>query len=300
MISPKSKSRSVGSLFSGIGGIDLGFEMAGFDVIFQVEKDRYCLRVLEKNFPDTKRFEDVKDVGKINLPTVNVLAGGFPCQPLSVAGKRNAQKDERWLWPEFSRIIGEIRPGYVFLENVPAITASTKHGRSAGVDVITDLTRMGYDSVWCIIPACWVGSPQLRYRWYCISRPHGRENWQTIFHETFANCETMAYPDRELRKEFGDNKQTEEKLPGRRGGGVAESGLVRNPDGFSARLDRLGYAHRWPAGPGEQYDWEPGRTVEKKSVKHCRARITSLGNAVVPQVIFLFAELIKRYMDNDQ
>ncbi len=110
-----------GELFAGIGGIGLGLERAGMEVRWHVEKDEYCRRVLAKHWPDVARYEDVKDVGAHNLEPVDLICGGFPCQPVSVAGKRKAQDDERWLWPEFSRILRELRPRYALMENVPGL-----------------------------------------------------------------------------------------------------------------------------------------------------------------------------------
>lgn len=118
---------TVGSLFSGIGGIDLAFSWAGFDVIFQVEIDEYCRKVLAKHAPEywskAKVYEDVFKVGRHNLETPDVLVGGFPCQSVSVAGKRAGirQGTQSGLWLEFARIISELRPRIVLLENVTGI-----------------------------------------------------------------------------------------------------------------------------------------------------------------------------------
>ena len=101
---------TVGSLFTGIGGIDLGLERAGMRVLWQVEIDDWCRRVLAKHWPDVERFADVRDVGAHNLAPVDVICGGFPCQPVSTAGKQRGRADERWLWPEFARIVRGLPP----------------------------------------------------------------------------------------------------------------------------------------------------------------------------------------------
>lgn len=99
---------TVGSLFSGIGGLELGLERAGMRVEWQVENDSFCTKVLEKHWPHVTRHGDIRTAGRHNLSRVDVLAGGFPCQPHSVAGKRKASNDERNLWPEFYRIVCEL------------------------------------------------------------------------------------------------------------------------------------------------------------------------------------------------
>ena len=108
--------------FSGIGGFDLGFERAGIETIWQVEIDEYCRKVLARHFPHAQRFSDIRECGAHNLTPVDVLSGGFPCQDISVAGKGAGIEGERsGLWTEYARIIGELRPRYVIVENVAAL-----------------------------------------------------------------------------------------------------------------------------------------------------------------------------------
>jgi DNA (cytosine-5)-methyltransferase 1 len=153
----------VGSLFSGIGGFDLGLERAGMEVIWQVENDPYCQKVLAKHWPDVPCYGDVHDVGAHNLAEVDVICGGFPCQPVSQAGKQRGQDDERWLWPQFARIVGELRPRYVLVENVPGILI-----RGLG-DVLGDLAELGYDAEWGCVSAASVGAPHLRKRIFIVA-----------------------------------------------------------------------------------------------------------------------------------
>ena len=158
----------VGSLFSGIGGFDLGLERTGgFEVVWQVEWDSYCQKVLAKHWPDIPCYGDIHEVGKHNLEKVDVLVGGFPCQPVSVAGKRKGQDDDRWLWPEFGRIIRELRPRYAIMENVPGLLV-----RGMG-DVLGDLSEFGYDAEWGIVSAKSVGAPHLRKRIFIIGYTNG-------------------------------------------------------------------------------------------------------------------------------
>lgn len=111
----------VGSLFAGIGGLDLGLERAGMKIVWQVEIDPFCLRMLEKHWPEVPKYGDIRQLTGEELEEVDLIAAGFPCQPVSVAGKKRGTEDERWLWPEAARIIRMVRPKYVLVENVPGL-----------------------------------------------------------------------------------------------------------------------------------------------------------------------------------
>lgn len=156
----------VGSLFSGIGGLDLGLERAGMEVRWQVEQDAWCQRVLAKHWPNVTRYGDIKTIDWTEVEPVDLICGGFPCQPVSLAGKRLAQDDPRWLWPEFARCLRVLRPRYALVENVPGLL-------SAGMgDVLGDLAALGYDAEWDCIPAAAVGAPHLRYRVLIVANAH--------------------------------------------------------------------------------------------------------------------------------
>jgi len=138
---------TVGSLFAGIGGFDLGFERAGFEIKWQVEIDPFCLAVLAKHWPDVRRYEDVRTVGAEQLAAVDVLCGGFPCQDISYAGAGAGLEGKRsGLWFEMRRIVRELRPRYVVVENVAALLE-----RGLG-RVLGDLADSGYDAEWCCFP----------------------------------------------------------------------------------------------------------------------------------------------------
>lgn len=161
----------LGSLFAGIGGFDLGaqwaFDRAGIPhkVLFQVEQNKYCQSILKKHWPDAQVFDDVRAVGRHNLPDIDILMGGFPCQDISVCGHQkgiiNGKKSN--LWFEMLRVIGELRCPIVVLENVPAII------RVGGPVVVGGLAEIGYDCEWKIISAKQFGAPHLRRRWFCIA-----------------------------------------------------------------------------------------------------------------------------------
>lgn len=177
------------SLFTGIGGFDLGFERAGMQCVAQVEFDKRAREVLRKHWPDVALHEDVRNVGKHNLPTVDLVCGGFPCQDLSVAGKRKGLDGERsGLWFEFHRIIGELKPRWVVIENVPGLLTSNR-GRDFAV-ILDGLVKCGYRVAWRVLDAQYFGLAQRRKRVFIVASLGNGRAAEVLFERESGNGNT--------------------------------------------------------------------------------------------------------------
>ena len=152
------------SLFSGIGGLDMAAEWAGIETIGQCEWAEYPTKVLEKHWPDVPRWKDIRTLTgesfyeRTGRRTVDIISGGFPCQPFSTAGKQRGKEDDRYLWPEMVRVIKELRPTWIVGENVAGIV------RMALPDILSELEACGYRTRTFLVPACAVGARHRRYR----------------------------------------------------------------------------------------------------------------------------------------
>jgi DNA (cytosine-5)-methyltransferase 1 len=161
------------SLFAGIGGFDLGLERTqGFETVAFCEIDPFCRRVLAKHWPKVPCYEDVRELTAERLRAdgivPDVIAGGFPCQDISLAGRAAGIEGERsGLWSEYARLVREIRPRFVIVENVSALL-----GRGLG-DVLGDLAEIGYDTEWHCIPAASIGAPHRRDRVWIVAYADG-------------------------------------------------------------------------------------------------------------------------------
>lgn len=160
----------IGSLFSGIGGFDLGLSAAGLgEAAWFVEKDPFCQRVLSARFPGVPVLDDVRLVGAHNLPTVDVLTAGVPCQPASSAGSRRGKDDERWMWPEALRVVREMRPTWALFENPTGLLSL--NGGARFREIIDELCSQFRAVTWVEIRAQDAGAPHRRARVWIVAGP---------------------------------------------------------------------------------------------------------------------------------
>ena len=194
-----------GSLFAGIGGFDRGLERAGMQCEWQVEIEDYPTKVLEKHWPAVKRYRDIREVGKHNLAAVELICGGFPCQPFSVAGKQQSDKDDRYLWPEMFRIVEELRPAWFIGENVTGII------KLALDDVLSDLEGAGYATRTFIIPAAGIGAPHRRDRVWIVANAESvrtRRGQQEVRRSHGRQGRTLSRESLESSKDVSDSEFT--------------------------------------------------------------------------------------------
>ena len=199
---------TVGSLFSGCGGLDLGFELAGFETAWFAETDKWCNKILEKQWPEVPRYGDVRELE--NLEPIDVLVGGFPCQPVSQAGKKLAEEDPRWLWPGFYRTISLLRPRIVVVENVPGL-------RKRGFDrVLGDLAEGGYNARWFSLRSSDIGAPHKRERVFIIANTTiGREHETNEDNERiqFISSEDITSSDTDEKYDYRELERGERGRP---------------------------------------------------------------------------------------
>ena len=263
------------SLFAGIGGFELGLERSGgFRTVAQCEIDPYCNKVLAKHWPEAKRYGDIRELNAAALHrdgiTVRAICGGFPCQDISNAGKQVGIEGERsGLWSEYARLIGELRPEVVFVENVSALL-----GR--GLDrVLGDLAALGYDAWWDCIPASAVGAPHQRDRLWLVAYPSGamaeRANTRTHLSQVHSAERRFAVVANgaDVSDAFG------KRQPGQ---GQFVNASHPAPDGGGQAANVV------DASVGNQWKVEPDVGRVANGVSHRLDRLKGLGNAVVPQI----------------
>jgi DNA (cytosine-5)-methyltransferase 1 len=278
---------------AGIGGFSLAGHWAGWETVEFVEKDKFCQKVLAKNFPNTKIHGDLYEyTGRRG--SAEIIAAGFPCQPFSKAGKRNGEKDDRYLWPEVFRVVREIQPAWVVLENVAGLISMENGGTLERV--CTDLESEGYAVQPFIVPACAVEAWHRRDRIWIIAYSDSHNDWpiskkkgkkgkiQKLNREKRLPRKSsgkvdafFADPNRKRKQRSVPKKiQRLEKLQRRKGGGVVAS-IGEKPSinipVFSGRNDGI-----------------PGRVD-----RHRRKRIKALGNAIVSQVAYEIFKHINEY-----
>ena len=263
-------SLTFGSLFSGIGGFDLGFERAGFQCRWQVEIDDYATQILEKHWPQVHRYRDVRECNASNLERVDCIIGGFPCQDISYAGRGAGLDGQRsGLFFEAVRLVRELQPRAIVLENVAALL-------TRGLDrVLGTLAEIGYDAEWHCIPAAAVGAPHIRDRVFVLG---------------YANSSGGA-----SRK--SPRKASRHRLPASTASVDASS--MADTQGFHGQgfYDGSRKVESWRSS---WWELEPGMGRVAHGIPSRVDRLKCLGNAIVPQVAQVVANLAKTQLLKEQ
>lgn len=290
-----NKLRNFG-LFSGIGGMELGLERTGgFETVGFCEIDPFCQKILAQHFLGRPIIEDVKNVtndtlGRIGVGSFDSITAGFPCQPVSKAGKQLGESDPRYLWPEVKRIISEFRPRYVLLENVPGLL-SNAGGRLFG-RILGDLALCGYDAEWQVLPASAFGAWHRRDRVWVVAYPMRVGHLQPP-------TQSHAYRD---EKRHDSPSESAGRPIVRPIGAVVEN--VPDADGSRRQTPNvLWHGQPQPVGGGarifrtspqrtSQWDNEPQLARLVDGIPDWVDRIKATGNAVVPQIVTWIGEQI--------
>jgi len=318
----------VGSLFSGIGGFDLGLERAGFEISWQVEIDEYCRQVLKKHWPAVPCHYDIRSIDWEFIQPVDLICGGFPCQPVSCAGKRRGADDERYLWPEVVRCLSVLRPTWFLGENVPGLL-------HLGIEqVCADLEALGYQVAVLGIPACAVDAPHLRQRVWIVAHARCQQRYQIWAEPSTPQpqadiydqrcCENVADAERRGRRKstgFTDSEresvcETEREEgasvigPSRPSIPHATELRRRQVDSHGGRSStRKNATEEWAGSPngsrwlpepamGELVNGVSGRLVRfggrvVQSAAQRKEKLKALGNAIVPQIAEALGRMIK-------
>ena len=279
---------TVGSLFSGIGGFDLGLERAGMKVIWQSEIDEFASKVLKKHWPDVPNLGDITKVDWSKVERPDVICGGYPCQPFSTAGKRGGATDPRHLWPAMFNAICLLRPRYALMENVRG-HLSLGFGR-----VLGDLAEIGYDAEWQVIPAAAVGAPHKRDRVFIVAysnnsrsrTPERRidDNWSAQIKER-SNIAQSQFGRHGTEMADTDGEQL-----GQRGRTKNIGSKNKVWSDYIRRKTTNGFRQWWEVEPnvGRVANGVPDRVD----------RLKGLGNAIVPQVAELVGALVVEHSQN--
>lgn len=266
------------SLFSGIGGIDLACEWAGIETVAFCEREPFPQKVLKKHWPDVPIYDDICTLTKERLDadgigTIDIIHGGYPCQPFSVAGHREGKEDDRHLWPEVARLLAQIRPNWFVGENVAG------HITLGLDDVLSELGNIGYTAQPFVVPAAAVGASHRRERIFIVAHANGKRELQQEGHL------------KELWRRVSNSGQNvadtySSGMEGSEDTGSTESGWTERYEQSIRRCEGSG---NWAVEP------RVGRVAH--GIPDRIHRLKALGNAVVPQQIYPILAAIKQIDD---
>jgi DNA (cytosine-5)-methyltransferase 1 len=270
-----------GSLFSGIGGFDLAAEYMGWENVFHCEINPFCRKILKYYWPNAKSYENIQTTDfTIYRDRIQILTGGFPCQPYSSAGKRLGKADTRHLWPNMLRAINEIKPRYVVGENVRGLT-NWSNGMVFN-EVCAEMEDIGYQVAPYLIPACATNAPHRRERIWFIAYANNKNERKKTNDRKWKNKKQKSNNGHNLRDNIGSIIEKREiakfkkykynyweKFP-------TVNPICTGNDGLSKKLDGITF-HKW----------------REETLKGC-------GNAIVPQVAIKIFEAIQKFENLNQ
>jgi len=317
-----------GSLFSGIGGFDLAAQWMGWDNVFHCEINEFCQKILKKNFPHVKQYGDIKQFDASPYRgTIDIISGGFPCQPYSSAGKRKGKEDARHLWPEMLRVIREVQPSYVVGENVRGLISW--NGGMVFDEVQADLEAEGFTVLPFLLPAAGIDAPHRRDRIWFVAYSHSndagrreygqsgcaptetkREIWEQRVlgqperigeERDFANPQSEGWERRwvQVRNESGQPIITDHCKGNGDAGNITDTDSQLPRHRHNGEAEAIGTTEKedegeWPSIPNfEQWPTQPPVCRRDDGVPNRVDRITALGNAVVPQVAYQIFKAIE-------
>ena len=288
-----------GSLFSGIGGFDLAAEWAGWQNVFHCECEPFAQKVLKHHFPKSKLYNDIKTFDATDyFGRIDIITGGFPCQPFSTAGERKGTEDERYLWKEMLRIIREVAPKYVVGENVRGLLNWS--GGMVFEEVCADLEAEGYEVAPYLLPACGKNAPHRRDRiWFIAYANDSNDRRNARKNETKGNKEWLQERN-EVRKStksskiFSIDTDTDHFLSERRDGS-RENGRGEQ----KKRAEPFGQPRGWEKFPTEPpiCGADDGLSERLDSITFSKWRkesVKAYGNAIVPQVAYEIFKAINK------
>lgn len=292
-----------GSLFSGGGGFDLAAEMMGWNNVFHCEKDPFCQTILKHYWPKSDTHENIKTFNaKKYKGKIDILTGGFPCQPFSSSGKRRGTADDRYLWPEMLRVIRECQPTWIVGENVYGII-NWNEGLVFD-QVHADLEREGYEVQTIVLPAASVNAPHRRYRTWFVARRVAKD-------AANANSNGRKRGNRkngQLTGEAGQHAQRNISPLGqhaRHTFGIGQPAYGGQETGRVAYSERSAVVGSSPAGADHWREWPtespvcskhdglPGQLDGITFPKWRSSSVTMYGNAIVPQVAMQIFQVIE-------
>jgi DNA (cytosine-5)-methyltransferase 1 len=329
-----------GSLFTGIGGFDLAAEWMGWENVFQVEWDKYCHKILAKNFPETLRFGDIMEFnrqlkdgkiitnangggyvhgklkeqpteggvnalgqpdngnshGRVDIGHIDIISGGFPCQPFSHAGKRKGTDDSRYLWPAMLETIRILKPSFVVGENVAGLV-SMENGKTLD-RILSDLANEGYTTEQFIIPACGVGAWHRRDRIWIVAYKSGERLEGEFGKELQGGGDGFTDSYKNVSIHYSKNNSlttnTQWTFPNSFSRGQSGQGQYEQPINTAEAKNRQ--AVKFESGSSsDQWGTEPSMGRVANGIPNRVDRLKGLGNAIVPQVAYQIFKAIEEY-----